>query len=217
MTQRGTVKLCGTDPEIQRINQLVTQAQQGDTEAMEALLVTFNDLILFISNKYFVNNKDLVTFDDVHSFVQSMFTQLTLVDYTIGGRAYYNVFVRRMLNMRTLDFIERLIRYKKRHRPIIEECIMDELNDPCAETQDDTINRLHAQDVCQVVSVFISQTYSERDVNMFYDFSLECMSYSELSVKYGLSVCRVSSIVGRIRSEVKAKFSTLMEIESLDD
>lgn len=210
MAQRGTTKLCSTDPEIQKINSLVEQAQQGDNDAMEELLVMFESLILFITNKFFVNNKDIVTFDDVHTFVRSMFVQLTLVDYTIGGRAYYNVFVRRMLSMRTLDFIERLIRYKKKHRPIIEECIEDEINDPCAETLDDIINRLHAQDLCKVIASFIDQTYPERDTQMFYDFSAFNMSYGDLSAKYGLSVCRVSSIVGRIRADVRIKFADLM-------
>lgn len=190
---------------IRYINSLVEQAQsnRANDTAMLKLLELFNPYILLIAKKYYENNKRIVSWDDVHSFVKSCFVELTLKDYTIGGRAHYNVFIRRMLNLRTLYFIEQRIKDQKRHEVLDEETI-----DPkyiiSYDMADDIIHRMHVGVMVSGIICLVDQHFCERDSQMFKDYYFqEGMSYQILAKRYYLSTPRVSSIITSMKNKLR--------------
>lgn len=188
---------------ILHINILVEQAQNHDNKAMEELLDTFESLVRNVASKYYENNKSIVTWSEIYCFVRSMFVQLTLQDYTIGGDAHYNVFVKRMLNFRTLDYIERIIRNNKRNAPLTDSLNNIYIADDTIEEADDIIKRIYAQDVFEDILEYIDTYFDKREKLIWCDYCFgDDMTYAQLAEKYGISGPRISGIIKSLKKRL---------------
>lgn len=191
---------------INQINTWVALAQEGDVPAMERLLSTFESLIKSTAKKYYDNNRHLITWDEILRFCESSFVELTIQSYTIGGQAYYNVYVKRMLNFRTLYYIEQIIRHRSRNviltddQPSIDAYLPNHQNDDI----DKIVEYEARKDVLKRCMGRMYALFSGRDCAIFNDYFFNGEdSYQKLSIKYGLSEPRISGIINTIKTDLR--------------
>ena len=196
---------------IAEINRRVALSQDGDNESMEWLLRQFEALIVSVTKKFYIGHANLISWEELYVWSRSEFTKLTLHDYTIGGPAYYNVFVKRMLSIRALDKIERLMRDQNRNVLVGDPSVLDALS-PCVDDNTDAIiARLDAKSLVDTMLDHILNNYTKFDYDIFHAyFFLPEQNYKTISAMFGISETRVVNRISTIKKDLRLVFGDMV-------
>lgn len=196
---------------IDLINKLVEDYKvRGDNKACEQIIEMFKPFLLKNCKKF----NDL--FPGVHEWetieCEAMMILYQLIDeYTIGGTAYFNVFIMKKLPFRLRYFFIKEIKHRTRNLCHEEEQFMQ------YDTADVTLdldvmfeNVEDKQHLKMIKELVESDLLSDRDREML-ALNMNGKSHDEIAKQYGISRSRVTKIIGNILRKIKKEIADYYE------
>ena len=196
---------------IDLINSLVKNYKlEGDLEAGEKVILMFKPFLLKNCEKY---NK---LFPNVHPWTsieqESMiiFHQL-MNEYTIGGTAYFNVFIMKKLPFRLRYFFIKEIKHRMKNLCHGEEQFAQyNLQDntmPCEVMIDNMEDEEHLEMIHGLIN---SDLLNDREREMLM-LNMDGMNHDKIADKYGISRSRVTKIIGNVLKKIRKEIGDYNE------
>lgn len=182
---------------IDQINEWVEQYKNGgDMDACTSVIKQFQPFIIKQSNRWNQIYKGVHPWDHVYHEANVIFLDL-LNEYTIGGTAYFNVFIERKLPLRLRYFFIKEIKRRQRDLSHSDEQMLDDgligAHDNIEDLVDDMYNRQRLDSIYKAMNDPDILTDRERD--MIERNLLKRESHESIAASYGISRSRVSRIV----------------------
>lgn len=191
---------------IDQINEWVRRyKEEGDMEAGEALIAQFQPFILKQCNKYHRIYAGVHPWEHVVHEANTIFYML-LNEYTIGGDAYFNVFIQRKLPLRLRYFFIQEIKRRQRDLSHSEDQFIDY---GLIGSRDDTEHLLDGIDqnekLKEVLEVLNSDAITDRERDMIIRNIIKGESHESIATSYGISRSRVSRIIKGAIEKIQGK------------
>ena len=206
MAQDGTMEYKNQET-IDHINCWVKEFKEDNSkEAATKLLEQFEPLIYKTCNRLRSFYNDVYPQDEVEQEARVIFYDL-LCEYTIDGRAYFNVYMQRKLHLRLRYFFTKEINRKKKFIDM-EDSAMEEVSDNYSP-HELYVDEIDKQEVLEEVLMAIDnrEILSEREASMVHSHFIEELSHQQIADSHEISRSRVSRIikkaVDRLQEEVK--------------
>jgi len=202
--------LRASQEQIDKINDLVYDFKvNGNMESAEKLLMEFDSYLKKQTHKLFSYYQGVYPWDHAFHEAQLIFYQL-LTEYTIGGDAYFTVYIQRKLPLRLRYFFAKEIKRRTRNlshsdEQFIKKRLIKDTEDVIQKIEDDIVNSEKLQEILDVIND--GKTLTDRERDMLLSSIVNQESHQSISERYGISRSRVSRIIKasieKIQSEVK--------------
>lgn len=173
--------------------------EDGDREARVSLLAQFHPFVLQQSKKFDGLYSGVHPWEHVVHECQIIFSDL-LDEFTIGGTAYFNVYIMRKLPFRLRYFFVKEIRRRQKYLSHSDEqfMVMDEGAMPSvADHADDVVRDVDKGDdllrVMEVINDGFTITAREKSILLTHLF--EKKSHEQIATIHGVSRSRISTII----------------------
>jgi RNA polymerase sigma factor (sigma-70 family) len=181
---------------IDRINELVRRyKEEGCEDSIGLLLVTFDPFLKKQCNKWSQVYKGVHPWDHIVTEAQLMFYELTN-EYTIGGEAYFNVFIMKKLPFRLRYFFIKEIKRRQRDLSHSEEQFLEGdligAMDDMAGIADDMEQ---SERLVRLWNILGSELVTPRERDIIIRNVLHQESQESIAQGYGISRSRVSRII----------------------
>ena len=196
--------------QINKVNDLVYDFKvNGNIESAEKLLMEFDSYLKKQTHRLFSYYQGVHSWDHALHEAQLIFYQL-LTEYTIGGDAYFTVYIQRKLPLRLRYFFVKEIKRRTRDlshndEQFIEKRLIGDTGDIIQDIDDDIANSEKLQEILDVIND--GETLTDREKDMLMSSIVNQESHQAISDRYGISRSRVSRIIKasieKIQSEVK--------------
>lgn len=196
--------------QINKVNDLVYDFKvNGNVESAEKLLVEFDSYLKKQTHRLFSYYQGVHSWDHALHEARLIFHQL-LTEYTIGGDAYFTVYIQRKLPLRLRYFFVKEIKRRTRDlshndEQFIEKRLIGDTGDIIQDIDDDIANSEKLQEILDVIND--GETLTDREKDMLMSSIVNQESHQAISDRYGISRSRVSRIIKasieKIQSEVK--------------
>ena len=189
---------------IDQINEWVRQYKEdSNMEAGDLLVKQFEPFLIKQGGKLNRMYPTVHLWSDIMHEANVMFCQL-LTEYTIGGEAYFNVFIMRKLPLRLRYFFIKEIKRRSRWLSHSEEQFIDNnligVSNNIDSLLDDWSDR---EDLQEIFDVFKSDILNDREIDMIIRNKMYNESHETIAEAYGISRSRVSRIVSNAIDKVR--------------
>ena len=194
--------------QIDKVNNLVYDFKvNGNMESAERLLVEFDSYLKKQTHKLSTYYQGVHSWDHAFHEAQSIFHQL-LTEYTIGGEAYFTVYIQRKLPLRLRYFFVKEIKRRTRDlshsdEQFVEKRLIGDTGDIMREVNDDITNSEKLQEILDVIND--EETLTDRERDMLMSSIVNQESHQAISDRYGISRSRVSRIIKASIEKVQLK------------
>jgi RNA polymerase sigma factor (sigma-70 family) len=193
---------------IDQINQWVNEYKAGDVEAGNKLIKQFEPFLAKQCNRWGRIYKGVHPWEHQMQEAQVIFFNL-LNEYTVGGPAYFNVFIERKLPLRLRYFFIKEIKRRTKDLSHSDDMMLEEgllgHSDDMEELITDLDNDDRLKDIYEALRNPDVLTDRERDMVIRHVIHNE--SHTSIAASYGLSRSRVSRIItnaiDKLRGEVR--------------
>jgi hypothetical protein len=193
---------------IDQINEWVRRYKDGDMESGNSVIRQFQPFLTKQSNRWNQIYKGVHPWEHIEHEAKVIFYNL-LNEYTIGGTAYFNVFIERKLPLRLRYFFIKEIKRRQRDLSHSDEQMLDDgLVGSCNDI-DDLIDDMHRRERLDSVYWALGDpdVLTDRERDMVIRNLLHSESHESIAAGYGISRSRVSRIIKqaieRLQGEVK--------------
>lgn len=188
---------------IDLINKLVEDYKvNGNVKSGEEVIKMFKPFLLKMCEKY---NK---LFPNVHEWAtieqeaMVIFYQL-MNEYTIGGVAYFNVFIMKKLPFRLRYFFIKEIKHRTKNLCHEESQLLQYNKAEEVDILDDMLTDMEDREHIRMIKELIqSDLLSDRDRDMLL-MNINGISHEKIAEKYGISRSRVTKILGGIIKKIR--------------
>jgi len=180
--------------QIDKINNLVYDFKvNGNMESAEKLLMEFDSYLKKQTHRLFSYYQGVYPWDHAFHEAQLIFYQL-LMEYTIGGDAYFTVYIQRKLPPRLRYFFAKEIKRRTRNlshsdEQLLEKRLVGDTEDVIQEIEDDIVNSEKLQEILEVIHD--GKTLTDRERDMLLSSIVNQESHQSISERYGISRSRV--------------------------
>lgn len=192
---------------IDEINELVAGYKNGRTENAQTLLHIFKPFLLKQCNKYNQLYPGVHSWINIEQEAMIIFYNL-LNEYTIGGIAYFNVFIIKKLPFRLRYFFIKEIKHRGKnlcheedqmlmHNLVSEDCGINKM----IENLEDSEN------IKMIIGLIESDLLNNRERDMLLKNVLEGMSHEKIAQDYEISRSRVSKIIGNSLKKIRKELT----------
>lgn len=185
-----------TQEQIDHINSLVQQYHDGDNTCMDALLEEFDAYLNKQTTALFKYYAGVHVWEHVKQEACVIFYNL-VNEYTIGGDAYFTVYIQRKLPLRLRYFFTKEIKRRDKVLSHSDEQFLDKNLLGIADDHVDTIvnDDVDKARLCDIVDVISGDILNEREKDMLSKRYIDNMSFTDISIEYGISRSRTSKII----------------------
>lgn len=192
---------------IDQINQWVQDYKNGDVEAGDKLIKQFEPFLKKQCNRWSEIYKGVHPWDHIMHEANIIFFNL-LNEFTIGGPAYFNVFIERKLPLRLRYFFIKEIKRRQRDLSHSDEQLLDEgLVKSHDDIEDLVLNMDKNDKLKDIFKALNSDVITSRERDMVIRHILKGESHTSIAAMYNLSRSRVSRIImgaiEKLQGEVK--------------
>lgn len=188
---------------IDKINELVAGYKDGEMENAQTLLHIFKPFLLKQCNKYNQLYPGVHNWINIEQEAMIIFYNL-LNEYTIGGVAYFNVFIMKKLPFRLRYFFIKEIKHRGKnlcheedqmlvHNLVSEDC---EINKMMESLED-------SENAKMIIGLINSDLLNDRERDMLLKNVLQGMSHEKIAQGYEISRSRVSKIIGNSLKKIR--------------
>lgn len=193
---------------IDQINIWVSEyLVDGNREARDLLLAQFRPFLIRQSKKWDRYFSGVHPMDHIMHEAQIIFCNL-LDEFTIGGTAYFNVYIQRKLPFRLRYFFVKEIRRRTRDLSHSDEQLADldggrmPTVEDCSTSVAERLDR--ASDVSRIMRVIDNnQTLNPRERQILIRHLLGGQSHEAIALIYGISRSRVSTIIKNAIAKIR--------------
>ena len=194
---------------IDYINELVRQYKEEDNKEAREILVedVFKPFILSQCEKWNKLYPGVHNFEAIKQEARCLFINL-LDEYTIGGTAYFNVFIERKFPLRLRYFFVKEIKHRGRNLCHDEQQILAKY-DGFAESDDitDLIDNEDINDKKNMIMGLVnSDLLNDRERDMLMQ-NMSGKSHQTIADEYGISRSRVTKIISNALKKIKTEVS----------
>lgn len=195
---------------IDLINKLVEDYKvNGNVEAGEKVIKMFKPFLLLNCKKYNQLFPNVHEWSSIEQESMVIFHQL-MDEYTIGGTAYFNVFIQRKLPFRLRYFFIKEIKHRTKNLCHGEEQFAqyrledNETLDNMLEDMEDRKNLLMIKELIE------SDLLNDREREMLMA-NMRGISHEVIAKAHGISRSRVTKIIGNVIRKIKKEISDYNE------
>ena len=199
---------------IDEINELVAGYKEGHVQNAQTLLEIFRPFLLKQCNKYNQLYPGVHNWSNVEQEAMIIFRDL-LDEYTVGGRAYFNVFVMRKLPFRLRYFFIKEIKHRGKNLCHEEDqMLMHNLISEDNEIEDFINDIEDKENVRIIVELIESDLLNDRERDMVKQNIIGMKSHEKIAQGYGISRSRVSKIIGNSIKKIKKEYEDYIAFRS---
>lgn len=208
------------EKKIDRVNELVEEYKnKGVVENKTLLVEIFRPFLITQCNKYVKIYQGIHKLEYAIHEAMVIFGEL-LDEYTIGGVAYFNVFITRKLPFRLRYFFIKEIKYRGKNLSSSDEVMQSSCIEPSIDPIEDMMENLEeSENMKMIISLIQSDLLNDRERDMLLKSILQGMSHEKIAESYGVSRSRVSKLIGssleKIRKEIM-DYKNFMEGEKIE-
>lgn len=192
---------------IDKINELVAGYKDGEMGNAQTLLHIFKPFLLKQCNKYNQLYPGVHNWINIEQEAMVIFYDL-LNEYTIGGVAYFNVFITKKLPFRLRYFFIKEIKHRGKnlcheedqmlmHNLVSEDCGINKMME----------NLEDSENAKMIVGLIESDLLNDRERDMLLKNVLQGMSHEKIAQGYGISRSRVSKIIGNSLKKIRKELA----------
>lgn len=196
---------------IDKINELVAGYKDGEDGNAQILLSIFKPFLLKQCNKYNQFYPGVHQWTNIEQEAMIIFYDL-LNEYTIGGVAYFNVFIVKKLPFRLRYFFIKEIKHRGKnlchdddqmlmHNLVSDDCEIDQM----MENFEDSENAKMIKDLID------SDLLNDRERDMLLKNIIQGMSHENIALGYGISRSRVSKIIGNSLKKIRKELDDYIQ------
>lgn len=188
---------------IKLINELVEDYKKnGNNESAEKIIEMFKPFILKNCYKFNKLYPGVHEWSSIEQEATWIFYQL-LNEYTLGGAAYFNVFIVRKLPFRLRYFFVKEIKHRSRNLCYNEDQMMIYNTFDGSNDIDDLINNINDQEQLKMIKGLIeSDLLNDREREIF-KANMSGKTHKEISEMFNISRPRVTKIINDIIIKIK--------------
>lgn len=182
---------------IDQINEWVRlyKEEGKNNQYMDNLLEQFKPFLLKQCNKLNKLYSGVHPWDSIVHEANIIFHDL-VGEYTIGGDAYFNVFIQKKLPLRLRYFFVKEIRRRQKHLSHSEEQFLDQgLIGGYSDTDDIIMGMDNINKFSDVMSAISSDVITDRERDMMLSNIMSGESHESIANRYDISRSRVSRII----------------------
>jgi RNA polymerase sigma factor (sigma-70 family) len=193
---------------IDQINIWVQEYKDGDVEAANKLIEQFKPFLAKQSNRWDKIYSGVHPWDHIMQEAMTIFFKL-LGEYTIGGPAYFNVFIERKLPLRLRYFFIKEIKRRGRELSHSDEQMRDDNLIGSVDNIGDLVIAMGQNDRLKEIwdTLGRDDVLTDRERDMVIQNIIHEVSHEKIAAAYGISRSRVSRIIKkaieRLQEEVR--------------
>lgn len=194
---------------IDKINELVAGYKDGEDGNAQILLSIFKPFLLKQCNKYNQFYPGVHQWTNIEQEAMIIFYDL-LNEYTIGGVAYFNVFIVKKLPFRLRYFFIKEIKHRTKNL-CHEEEQFSQYDIADIDILDNMLTDMEDKEHLSMIKELIeSDLLNDREREMLM-LNMNGKSHEEIAKGYGISRSRVTKIVGNVIKKIKKEISDYYE------
>ena len=192
---------------IDKINELVAGYKNGEVENAQILLDIFKPFLLKQCNKYNQLYPGVHNWINIEQEAMIIFYNL-LNEYTIGGIAYFNVFILKKLPFRLRYFFIKEIKHRGKNLCHEEDQMLmhNLVSDDCGISRM-MENMEDLENAKMIVGLIESDLLNDRERDMLLKNVLQGISHEKIAQDYEISRSRVSKIIGNSLKKIRKELT----------